>query len=162
MVARTVCESTGFVRSLIIDLDGVTGEVRGRAGYGVDAGIVASVHGAREEFPVIDGVATRDSALVLGPDELRAVVPTGYVERFEVDGLVVVQAMRSDRLGLLGVVFCDVGVSSTSRPPTTSGSSASSRPSPRWPSSTISSCGDRWPCKTSATARGSRPSCTTA
>lgn len=111
MVARTVCESTGFVRSLIVDLDGVTGEVRGRAGHGVDAGIVASVHGAREEFPVIDMVVTRDAAIVLGPDELRAVVPAGYVERFEVDGLVVVQAMRSDRLGLLGVVFCDVGAS---------------------------------------------------
>ena len=107
MVARTVCETTGFVRSLIADLDGPSGRVRGRAGYGVPPSSVAMVNGRLDEFPVFRVLASEEGPLVVRPDELRRLVPSEYVQLFEVRGAVVVQPMRSDRLGLLGVVFCD-------------------------------------------------------
>ena len=109
MVARTVCESTGFLRSLIVDLDGPSGRVRGRAGHGVPARSVAAVDGHLDEFPVFRMLMGNDGPLVVEPDELRRLVPSGYVQLFQVQGVVVAQPMRSDRLGLLGVVFCDVG-----------------------------------------------------
>ncbi|MCF7550734.1 ATP-binding protein [Pseudonocardia sp. WMMC193] len=108
-VARTVCESTGFERSLILDVDNTTGRVRGRAGFGIPADTVSAVHGPGSEFPILAVLGGREDALVARPNELRRLVPAEYLKLFDVRGAVVAQPMRSDRLGLLGVVFCDSG-----------------------------------------------------
>jgi signal transduction histidine kinase len=109
LVARTVCGTTGFVRSMIMDLDGPSGRVRGRAGHGVPTGSVAGAGGTVDDYPAFAMLAQSGEALIARPGEIAAVMPARCVELFEIRGAVVAQPMRSDRLGLLGVVFCDGG-----------------------------------------------------
>ncbi|NMI00547.1 sensor histidine kinase [Pseudonocardia acidicola] len=109
LVARTVCETTGFVRSMIMDLDGPSGRVRGRAGHGVPTGSVAGAGGMVDNFPVFGVLARSGETLITRLDEMAALMPARCMELFQVRGPVVAQPMRSDRLGLLGIVFCDGG-----------------------------------------------------
>ncbi|SFO50549.1 Histidine kinase [Pseudonocardia ammonioxydans] len=109
LVARTVCETTGFTRSMIIDLDGPSGRVRGRAGHGAPEGSVASVRGLVDDFPLFGQLVSSGETLMVDPQELASLVPPHYVDLFHVRDLVVAEPLRSERLGLLGIVFCDGG-----------------------------------------------------
>lgn len=109
LVARIVCARTVFTRSVIVDIDGVTGWVRGRAGHGVPLDSVVQVEGPADDFPVISLLSRETGALVSPMSELDRLFPSRYVDLFDVAGVVVAQPLRSDRLGLLGIVFCDGG-----------------------------------------------------
>jgi signal transduction histidine kinase len=100
---------------VILDFDAVQGVVRGRSGYGVDAGKVAAAGGPIGDYRVLTELAGVDGPLVVPASEVCRLVPGHCLALFEVHGPIAVQSLRSDRLGLLGIVFCDGGANSTFR-----------------------------------------------
>lgn len=115
VVARVVCERTGFRRSVILDVDAVQGVVRGRSGHGVDPAKVAAAGGPIGDYRVLTELAGLDRPLLVPASQVGELVPAHCLELFDVHGPIAVQQLRSDRLGLLGVVFCDGGPRSTFR-----------------------------------------------
>ena len=115
-VARAVCERTAFRRSVIMAVDPVRGVVRGRAGFGVDAAKVIAAGGPVGDYRVISKLSGSAAPLVVPASEVADMVPGQCLRLFDVHGPIAVQLLRSDRLGLLGIVFCDHGTTSDFRP----------------------------------------------
>lgn len=115
-VARAACERTSFRRSVIMAVDPVRGLVRGRAGFGVDPAKVVAAGGPVGDYPVIPKLTASAAPLVVPASEVADMVPDQCLRLFDVHGPIAVQLLRSDRLGLLGIVFCDHGPTSTLRP----------------------------------------------
>lgn len=114
VVARVVCERTGFRRSVILDIDPVRGVVRGRSSHGVDREKVAAAGGPVRDYRILAEPAAAHP-IRIPAHEVGTLVPQHCLDLFDVHGPIVAQQLRSDRLGLLGVVFCDGGPRSTFR-----------------------------------------------
>ena len=115
-VARAVCARTAFRRSVIMAVDPVRGVVHGRAGFGVDPTKVAACGGPVGDYRVISKLSGSAVPLVVLASDVADMVPGQCLRLFEVHGPIAVQLLCSDRLGLLGVVFCDHGTTSDFQP----------------------------------------------
>ncbi|MBW0107806.1 hypothetical protein I4I84_03525 [Pseudonocardia sp. KRD-182] len=68
------------------------------------------------DYPVISKLTASAAPLVVPASEVADMVPDQCLRLFDVHGPIAVQLLHSDRLGLLGIVFCDHGPTSTLRP----------------------------------------------
>lgn len=106
-VASAICEATGYERAVITTIEPSTGQIVGRAGHGVDLADVAQVREHPDDIPVFEQVAASDCPVVIPRDEIRRAIPPKYADLFSVRGTLVASPLRSERLGLMGVIFTD-------------------------------------------------------
>lgn len=106
-IASAICEATGYERAVIATIEPSTGQIVGRAGHGVAPAHVAQIREYPDEVPVFREVAASHHPVVIPRDEIRGAIPPKYAELFSVEGTLVASPLRSERLGLMGVIFTD-------------------------------------------------------
>lgn len=107
-IASGICDATGYERAVIVQYDRETGQLVGRTGYGVPADDVVRIRENAESVPIFSAVQRSRGPLVVPSERVREAIPPKYADIFHAAGTLVVNALNSDRLGLLGVVFTDL------------------------------------------------------
>lgn len=105
-IARAICDATGYDRAVITEIDR-NGMLVGRAGCGVDQASVRQVYELPEDIPVFHEIRAGSGPLVIRPLDVRDAIPGKYVDLFEVEGTLIASPLRSERLGLMGIIFTD-------------------------------------------------------
>ncbi|MEV4731863.1 histidine kinase [Saccharopolyspora sp. NPDC049426] len=108
-IASGICEATGYDRAVIVHYDRTTGRLVGKAGYGVRSQDVATIDERPEAIPIFADAMQATRPVVVLPSEVSQAIPSKYAELFDVSGPLVVNALRSDRFGVLGAAFMDRG-----------------------------------------------------
>lgn len=106
-IAHAICEATGYDRAVIAAIDSSSGQLVGRAGCGVPLSHVLQIRVYPEDVPVFTRIRAGTGAVVVGRSEVRSAIPHEYADLFAVKGTLVVSPLRSERLGLMGVIFAD-------------------------------------------------------
>lgn len=107
-IAQGVCEALGYGRCLIAAIDGgLSGRVRGRAGYGLRLSDVREVGELLHDVPVLRQSLEDGRPLVLPPEHVRSAIPPRYMELFALNGTLVLVPLLDSRLGPLGMMFLD-------------------------------------------------------
>lgn len=106
-IARGICEATGYERAVIVQYQRRRGQLLGRAGCGVSAEDVARIQEPPDAVPIFSEVQLSREPIVIPPEQVRGAIPDTYAQIFHVHGTLIVNALHSDRLGLLGAVFTD-------------------------------------------------------
>lgn len=105
-IAHAICDATGYDRAVITEIDR-HGMLVGRAGCGVELSYVRQVHELPEDIPVFHAIRTGSGPIVIRPNNIRDAIPGKYVDLFEVEGTLIASPLRSERLGLMGIIFTD-------------------------------------------------------
>lgn len=108
-VAQGICEFGRLSRCLILEYDGTTDMLRGRAGHGLDPADVDAVRAHIDEAPPIRQAVERQSIVVIPDPYDGPLLPLEYLQQFDVAGSLVVVPLRSAEMGVLGIAILDRG-----------------------------------------------------
>lgn len=106
-VARGVCVITGFRRCIIVDYSAETGEVVGRAGYGLDPSLVSTVRAHVDDVAIAESVLATDRPAVVSDARASRAVPAEYLDLFAVEGALGAVTMRTEELGPIAIALFD-------------------------------------------------------